>query len=64
MRKAGWALVFSALVLAQPAHAALTDSEKAQVSGFIRSGELKNAARIRALVARPPFTSTKSAASR
>lgn len=62
MRKAGWALVFSALVLAQPAHAALTDSEKAQVSGFIRSGELKNAARIRALVARPDLAVDEAAA--
>jgi hypothetical protein len=52
----GWAALTAALVAAAPARAALTDSEKAQVQGFVRSGELRNAARIRALVARPDLT--------
>ncbi|MBI3200735.1 MAG: hypothetical protein HYZ29_04260 [Myxococcales bacterium] len=62
MRKVGWALLLGALVLARPAQAALTDSEKAQISGFIRSGEPKNAARIRALVARPDLAVDEAAA--
>jgi hypothetical protein len=42
-----------ACVLAAPARAALTDSEKAQVQGFVRSGDPKSAGKVRALVARP-----------
>lgn len=43
------------------AFAALTDSEKAQIQGFVRAGEPKNAARIRALVARPDLSVEEAA---
>ena len=60
-RLSGWFLLAASLCLSHPARAALTDSEKAQIQGFVRGGELKNAARIRALVARPDLTADEAA---
>jgi hypothetical protein len=46
---------------ARPSYAALTSSEKAQVAGFVRTGELGSAARVRALVARPDLSVAEAA---
>jgi hypothetical protein len=47
----------------QPARAALTASEQAQIKGFVAGAQVGNAARVRALVARPDLSSDESAAS-
>lgn len=56
-----WTLLVGSLCVAGQASAALTDSEKAQIQGFVRAGEVKNAARIRALVARPDLSASEAA---
>ncbi len=45
------------------AHAALTDSEKRQIVGYVRDAEVARAERVRALIARPDLTQIESAAS-
>src|SRR5262245_24164827 len=47
------ATVAAVLLLAASARATLTDSEKAQVAGFVQEGVPSRAPRARALVARP-----------
>src|SRR5690348_12698125 len=50
-------LLVGVLVLVSArAEAALTDSEKMQIATFIAKGEVLNAPRVRALVARPDLT--------
>jgi hypothetical protein len=44
------------MFLALPAQAALTDSEKAQVTSFVKAGDVASAAKVRALVARPDLS--------
>src|SRR5687768_16672592 len=62
MRSLIFSLSFAGVVLAvAPAHAALTDSEKAQIVGFVRSAEIGNARRVRALVARPDLSADEAA---
>jgi hypothetical protein len=48
--------------LSAPARAALTDSEKAQIRGFVQQNQLVTAQRVRALVARPDLSSEESTA--
>ena len=50
------ALIGLALLAPGRAEAALTDSEKLQISTFITKGSVENAPRVRALVARPDLT--------
>lgn len=56
-------MFLTACLLCAPlsARAALTDSEKAQVRGFVQKGKVGNAARIRALVARPDLSADEAA---
>lgn len=56
------ALGLAATLVTPAARAALTDSEQAQVAGFVRGGEVANAARVRALVARADLSADESAA--
>lgn len=48
------------LLVAAPARAALTSSEKAQVRDFIANGSVENANRVRSLVARTDLTEAES----
>lgn len=50
------------LTVSLPATAALTDSEKEQVRSFVQGGDVANAAKIRALVARPDLSMEEAAA--
>lgn len=61
-RLASWFCLAASLCVAARAQAALTDSEKAQIQGFVKGGEAKNAGRIRALVARPDLSADEAAA--
>jgi hypothetical protein len=45
--------VLAGILSAQPAAAALTDSEKAQIQSYVQKAAIGNAGRVRALVARP-----------
>ncbi len=56
MRTIPYSLLILGLLFTAPVRAALTDSEKAQVKGFVQSGKLENAAKVRALVARPDLS--------
>src|SRR5277367_6019522 len=52
----------AALVLsARPASAALTDSEKAQIKGYVQGAQLSTVQRVRALVGRPDLALEESA---
>jgi hypothetical protein len=57
----GLLLAAAWLSVSLPASAALTDSEKAQIQGFIRTGQVANAVRVRALVARPDLSRDEAA---
>lgn len=48
--------------LSLPVQAALTDSEKEQVKSFVHAGDVANAAKVRALVARPDLSVEEAAA--
>jgi hypothetical protein len=56
------AFVLAAILSAQPAAAALTDSEKAQIQSFVQKAAIGNAGRVRALVARPDNLGDEGAA--
>jgi hypothetical protein len=69
MRLARWGKVGAAacalgalLSLSVPARAALTDSEKAQIRGYVQQTQLDTAQRVRALVARPDLSLEESTA--
>jgi hypothetical protein len=49
------------LLTASPASASLTDSERAQVKGYIQGGQLATAQRVRSLVVRPDLSLEESA---
>ncbi len=53
------AIVGAGLIHASPARAALTDSEKAQVRGYVATGDLGTVAKVRALVARPDLSDSE-----
>jgi hypothetical protein len=55
------ALPLAGLLLARPAAAALTSSEQAQIKGFVAGAQVDNAARVRALVARPDLSGDEAA---
>ncbi len=54
-------LFLASSALARPAEAALTDSEQAQIRGFVGSAQAENAGRVRALVARPDLSADEAA---
>jgi hypothetical protein len=56
-----WSLIGSLLLVASTARAALTDSEKLQISTFVAKGAIANAPRVRALVARPDLAPEEAA---
>jgi hypothetical protein len=61
LRGAAAVLCVGALLLAtRPARAALTDSEKAQIKGFVQQAQLASAPRVRAMVARPDLSLEES----
>lgn len=55
------ALASAAALRATEAHAALTDSEKGQVRGYVASGDLGMVSKLRALVARPDLSDAEAA---
>jgi hypothetical protein len=56
-----WAALLGGLLcLSSPARAALTDSEKAQIKGFVQQTQLTTVDRVRALVARPDLSLEES----
>jgi len=57
----GLGLLLLCLVVTRPAKAALTSSEEAQIKGFVASAQADNAARVRALVARPDLSADEAA---
>ncbi len=57
---AGLSIVAAVALTARPASAALTDSEKAQIKGFVQGGQVSTAQRVRALVARPDLALEES----
>ncbi|MCA9595115.1 MAG: hypothetical protein KC776_17480 [Myxococcales bacterium] len=61
-RRIGIFVGLFAASLSLTAHAALTDSEKAQIAGFVRDAEVADAGRVRALVARPDLSEAEAAA--
>jgi len=56
------AFVLAGILSAQPASAALTDSEKAQIQSFVQKAAIGNAGRVRSLVARPDNLGDEGAA--
>ncbi len=52
-----------ALLSPREARAALTQSEQAQIDGFVAGADVRNAAKVRSLVARPDLSIDESAAS-
>ncbi len=54
-------LVLTLVALAMTAHGSLTPSEQAQVRQYVASGQVQNAARVRALVARTDLTPEETA---
>jgi hypothetical protein len=61
LRAVGWALWLGVVLLvSSPARAALTDSEKAQIKGFVQQTQLSTVERVRALIARPDLSLEES----
>lgn len=60
-RAVGTLSLLAALGWVSAASAALTDSEKAQIAGFVKAGDARRAARVRALVARPDLSAEEAA---
>ncbi len=61
IRSLSIAVLCGLALLARPAEAALTPSEQAQIRGFVMRGDPGDAARVRALVARPDLDASEAA---